>query len=190
MGRVVPRGAECRLWCGRETCQSAAWGTNQPGPCRKVCASRGGRGDGCARGCLPLRVNLSPGSRRRRRRRAPGPGVSRSPRSSRIICRQLFCSRKFASTTPGMQAHSGGVRCCLTGRGGHAGGEGRSVPGGGNPRAGCNGGVLNRGLLRRRGFCTWREGPSGTGTLVESHFCQSLICKPLGVGFPVLGFPW
>lgn len=52
----------------------------------------------------------------------------------------------------------------------------------------CGGGLLSRG--RRRGFCTWREGPSGTGTLVESHFCQFLICKPVGVRFPSQGFTW
>lgn len=42
----------------------------------------------------------------------------------------------------------------------------------------------------RRGFCTWREGPSGTGTLVESHFCQSLISKPVGVVFAARAFSW
>lgn len=56
-GRVASRGAQRRPWCRHETCQSAAGGTGQPGPCGEVCASRGGRGDGCAGGCPPLRAS-------------------------------------------------------------------------------------------------------------------------------------
>lgn len=86
------------------------------------------------RGVSPsARLNLSPGSRQRRRRRAPGPGRPLSPRSSRIVCRQLFCSRKFASATPGMRTRSGGFHGCWTGRGGHVAGEGAFCPGRAKP---------------------------------------------------------
>lgn len=72
LGRVASWGAECRP-CGRhETCQNAARGTSQLGPCGKVCTSRGGRGDGCARWvCCSPSFNLL----QRRSSRTPGPGL-------------------------------------------------------------------------------------------------------------------
>lgn len=88
-----------------------------------------------------------------------------------------------------MRAQSGGLRGCWTGRDGRTGGGGAVCPGRGcgSPRGG-GAGLAEWGAPAW--FCTWREGPSGTGTLVESHFCQSLICKPVGVSFPAGSFSY
>lgn len=87
-----------------------------------------------------------------------------------------------------MRAHSGWLRGCRTSRGGRTGGEGAFCPGRGKPA-----GWRQRGLAEWGApawLCTWREGPSGTGTLVESHFCQSLIGKAVGVSFPAGSFSY
>lgn len=110
------------------------------------CASRGGHGDCCARGVsLSPRLNLSPGSRQWRRRRAPGPGRPRSPQSSHNVCRQLFCSRKFAFATPGMRARSGRLRGCWTGRGSHVAVERALYSGRGKPPGWPRWGLAERG---------------------------------------------
>lgn len=72
-----------------------------PAPAEKSALPGAGAGTAAPGGVLLSTSQLEPWLRQRRRRRAPGPGRPGSPRSSRIVCRQLFCSRKFASATPG-----------------------------------------------------------------------------------------
>lgn len=79
-----------------------------------------------------------------------------------------------------MRARGGGLRCCWTVRGGQDGGEGGILSRAGEARREATAGACEWGRPRRRGFCTWRERPSGTGTLVKSHFCLSWILQARG----------
>lgn len=169
----------------------------QPGnkPARPLLKSL--RFPGRARGWLRLgvaastRLNLSPGSRQRQRRRAPGPRPPRSPQVPSSFSDNSFVRGSLRPPPPGCgRAAAGSTAAGLAGavtlrvRGGilsWAGEAGRVAAAGACGVGGCR---------RRRGFCTWREGPSGTGALVESHFYQPLICKPVRVLFPSRGFTW
>lgn len=126
--------------------------------------------------------------------KAPSLGSRAAPFAPKFhtVCRQLFCSRKFAPATPGMRALSDELHDCWTSRCGRDGGERERTfcPGRAKPAGWLRQSFWVGGRLCRRGFCTWRGGQSVTGTLFESHFCQSLICKPVGVGFPTRAFSW
>ncbi|XP_032464121.1 uncharacterized protein LOC116741530 [Phocoena sinus] len=61
-----------------------------PAPAEKSALPGAGAGTAAPGGVLLSTSQLEPWLRQRRRRRAPGPGRPGSPRSSRIVCRQLF----------------------------------------------------------------------------------------------------
>lgn len=137
----------------------------------------------------PPRRSPLPG-RARSARRSPGPETPsagtrrpRSPRSSRIVCRQLFCSRKFASASPGMRALAAAAR--LPGRpAGPVAGRGVRCPRRGLAERGAPAPARLLHMARR----AVRHGHTGRVTFF--FFCQSLICKPVGVYFPSRGFIW
>lgn len=152
------------------------------GGCRDCCA--GGGGGGCV--CSSPRLSLSPGSRPRRRRQNPG---TRAPRLAPKFPHRLQTTLLFAEVCVLHPRDAGAQRLAprLPDRPGRrTGGEGAFCPGRGKPAGWWRRGLAEWGAPAW--LCTWREGPSGTGTLVESHFCQSLIGKPVGVSFPAGSF--
>ena len=159
-------------------------------PAEKSALPRGGRGHCCALGCSPVSTfQLEP----RRRRR--GSGRPRAPRSSRIVLqttllfvevcvrhpRDASAQRRASRRRDRPERSRWGWESTLSAVG--------KSPRGGRGRGDLRNGV---GVEGRAGvaFAHGEKGRPAQGTLAESHLCQSLICKPVGVGFPARAFSW
>lgn len=159
-------------------------------PAEKSALPRGGRGHCCALGCPPLSTSqLEP------RRRRQGPGRPRAPRSSRIV---LQTTLLFAEVCVHHPRDAGTQRRAPRRRGrperSRWGWESVLSAAGESPRGGRGRGDLGNGVgVEGRAGVAFAHGEKGRpaqGTLAESHLCQSLICKPVGVGFPARAFSW
>jgi hypothetical protein len=155
---VVSTGADsCSPWCRRETCQRAGGGRANlalPKSLRSADPADG-RGDGCVPSSLLLWGStwaLACGSSEGAEPRSSASFADNSFVHGSLHPPPLGCGR--AGTTP--RLHDWPARC-------RWGWEGAL------PREGEAGGVAEArawgvgGRLCRRGFCTWRRGPSVTG---------------------------
>ena len=159
-------------------------------PAEKSALPRGGRGHCCALGCSPRSTSqLEP----RRRRR--GPGRPLAPRSSLIVLQTTLLFVEVCVRHPrdaGAQRRA--PRLLDRPERSRWGWESGLSVAGESPRGGRGHGDLRNGVRveGRAGvaFAHGEKGRPAQGTLAESHLCQSLICKPVGVGFPARAFSW
>lgn len=166
------------LRCKPETCQRTGRARANLAPAEKSAPRPPGPG------CLSLRLNLSPGSWQQRRHGAPGAGPPRAPQSSASFADNSFVRGSLHPPPPGCgraAVDSGAARLP---------GAVETGARGGSAREGAGAGMRSRGRRCRRGFCTWRGGPSrntGLVTFLPVPDLQAQGSQVPNSGFLVVG---